>query len=172
MRFISLDFLNHISQHRGGCHEAHGVADGHGEPDAVQAPPFRQDGKQRDEEEHLPRDAQEDALSSVTYALEEVSNDHLSTHKRECCYNETEGTNCFVGQLRTCSEDMNHGSWDEFASQEGCKADACCSDYAVTKHSEDAVVLPCTPVVAHDWLHALNQAEHDGGKQEDHSVHD
>ena len=60
---------------------------------------------------------QEDALTCVTNALEEVSDDHLSTDKWEGCHDETEGTNCFVGQLRTSSEDVYHGSWDEFAHE-------------------------------------------------------
>ena len=80
MCFIPFYLPNHIDEHCRSSYEAYRVAYRHGEPDTVQSPPFRQDGKQRDEEEHLTCDAQEDALACVPNALEEVADDHLSTH--------------------------------------------------------------------------------------------
>ena len=172
IRFIPLDFPNHINQHASSCHEADGIAYRHREPDTIQSPPLRQDGEQRNEEEHLSGNTQEDALTCVTDALEEVSDDHLSTHSREGCHNEMEGANSFLCQLGTGSEDVNDGSRSKFASQAGQKRDACRSDNAVTKHTEDTVVLPCTPVITHNWLHSLHKSHHDGHEQKDHSVHD
>jgi hypothetical protein len=172
MRFIALDFSYHIYQHASCSDKTNGIAYRHREPDAIQFPPFRQNGEQRDEEEHLSGNTEEDALSCVSDTLEKVSDDHLCAYQRESCYNKVECPYSLLGQFRASTEDVNHWSWYQFTRQKSHKGNARRSDDAVSQYQEYSVILACSPVVSDDGLHALHQSEDDSGEKKDNAIDD
>ena len=153
--FFILHFPYQPPKHGHGNKETEDIADRNGEPHAVETKVWGQQDKARDEEEHLAREALENALTSMADALEEVADDHLRSDDGEHHHIDAEPSVCHRYDGGIVGKEVRERVGEELAHDEACDHHHLGAGYSQPKGVPHTRVLPRAPVLAHDGMHAL-----------------
>lgn len=153
------------AEHEGGDRKGEDVGGGLRHPRAVEAEYRRKDEQARDEEDNLPREAEEYGDARLAYGLEVVRYHNLRPDEHVHAHENAYGVGCQGRQFGVVVEAQGHLPGEEFAAQPAEGGYGRGRDDAVAQRLAHAVGAAEAVVVAYDGLHPLIEADYGGDYQ-------
>ena len=138
----------------------------------------RQNKEQRDEEQHLPREGEENRLVRLAYILEKIGGHDLESDDRENAQHDPQPLGrrrdhpLGRSSVRSIDEEHRHLPGKELSQQESRRRHANRTHDSLPQDLQHPVVPPGAVIVPHDGLHALIQSRNDHQEEHRHPIND
>ena len=130
----------------------------------------RQQQRQRDEVQHLPRQAQEDGVLRPADTREEVNRNHLKTNPQHAGADDTHRADGLLYQRGVVREDTHHEMGQTLAQEKERGGGDGAQERGEEERTQHPPILLRTVVVAHYRLHTLVEPHHNRRKDKHHAV--